>query len=191
MDNKLRIVNFLGKMNKCEFTMHQASKLLNIPYATFYRTINGMKDLVNIKILGKSKIISLNANHKSIKSYLIVGSEEERKEFLERNPIINQIHDGLETEDVVLLFGSYAKGISRKDSDIDILVINENGEKDISFSKYELIFNKTINPIFFTYNEFKLMLEGNEENVGKQALKHHILLNNPETFWGLVINERL
>ena len=32
------------------------------------------------------------------------------------------------------------------------------------------------------------MLKDKDENVGKQALKGHIILNNPEEFWGLVLN---
>ena len=32
------------------------------------------------------------------------------------------------------------------------------------------------------------MLKAKEENVGKQALKYHVVLNNPEEFWGCVLN---
>ena len=84
-----------------------------------------------------------------------------------------------------MLFGSYAKGHPRDDSDIDLLVINKIGDRSINFSKYELLFKKKINPIFITKSEFVKMLKDSEENVGKQALKDHIILNNPESFWRL------
>jgi hypothetical protein len=32
------------------------------------------------------------------------------------------------------------------------------------------------------------MLKDKEENVGKQALYSHIILNNPEAFWECVFN---
>ena len=32
------------------------------------------------------------------------------------------------------------------------------------------------------------MLKEKEENVGKQVLKNHIILNNPEHFWEMVLN---
>jgi len=82
-----------------------------------------------------------------------------------------------------VLFGSYAKNTSTEQSDIDLLVINSSGKKTLSFSKYETLFKKRINPIFITFQEFKKMLKEKEENVGKQALKDHIILNNPEKFW--------
>ena len=42
--------------------------------------------------------------------------------------------------------------------------------------------------MFVTKQEFKNMLKDKEENVGKQVLKGHIVLNNPERFWGCVLN---
>ena len=66
------------------------------------------------------------------------------------------------------------------------MIINKDGKKSISFSKYEVIFKLKINPIFITKKEFKLMLKDKEENVGKQALYNHIILNNPEAFWECV-----
>ena len=188
MDNKLRIINYLGKNLGKRFTMHQLSKLVGVPYASFYRTVQQMKDLLDIELVGKAKIIQLKADNVVIKAHLTVSSDEERKEFLQKQPIIKKIANELTTKDIVILFGSYAKRKAIEKSDVDILIINKDGKKTISFSKYEILFKKKINPIFITQREFKEMLKDKEENVGKQALKNHIVLNNPEKFWGLVLN---
>ena len=45
-----------------------------------------------------------------------------------------------------------------------------------------------INPIFITKKEFKSMLKDKEENIAKQTLKNHIILNNAEGFWRCVLN---
>ncbi|HDQ59678.1 MAG TPA: nucleotidyltransferase domain-containing protein [Candidatus Woesearchaeota archaeon] len=188
MDNTLKIVNYLGK-NLCKsFTMLGLSKAIKVPYATFHRTISKMKGLVNIQTVGKSKTISLNKSNPAIKSYLIISSEEEKKAFLKKQPLLSKLASELDTKDVVLLFGSYAKGSQKESSDIDLMIINKKGERSLSFSKYETLFRKKINPIFLTRNEFVKMLRDSEENVGKQALKAHIVLNNPEEFWGCVLN---
>jgi len=188
MNNKLIIVNYLGKAFDEEFTMHQLSKILQIPYASFYRTINDMQDLLIINKIGKSKTLRLNLENPVIQSYLAISSEEEKKSFLQKKPIIRAIHKGLYTKDIVLLFGSHAKGKEREKSDIDLMVINRSGDQTISFSRHELIFEKQINPLFFKLQEFRAMLRDKEENVGKQALRNHIVLNNPERFWDVVIN---
>lgn len=188
MDNKLKIINYLGKHIEESFTMNELSKAVKVPYATFYRTLQGMKDLVNIRTVGKSKTVRLKTESPAIKSYLAISSEEEKKEFLKKQPMINKIAAELETEDTIVIFGSYAKGIERKESDIDFLIINKKGDRSISFSKYEILFKKKINPIFISKSELKQMLKEKEENVGKQALENHIILNNPESFWESVLN---
>ena len=110
MDNKLKIVNYLGKNIKKSYTMHELSRLLEIPYASFYRTVQTIKDLLIIETVGKSKVIRLNTNNPVVKSHLIVSSDEERKDYLKNQPIIRKIAAELNTRDIVILFGSYAKG---------------------------------------------------------------------------------
>ena len=188
MDNKLKIINFLGKNIKISYTMHELSNILKIPYATFHRTINEMNDLLIIKEVGKSKTIQLNLKNNIIKAHLIVSSDEEKKDYLKHQPIIKKITNEINTKEIIVLFGSYAKKTYNEKSDIDIMIINKSGKKTISFSKYEILYKKNINPIFITEKEFKDMLSSEEENVGKQALQHNIILNNPESFWGCVFN---
>ena len=188
MDNKLKIINYLGKNVGKRFTMHELSKLVNVPYASFYRTIQHMGDLLDVVVVGKSKTVSLRTNNPVVKAHLTVSSDEERKEFIKNRPMIKKISTELDTNKIVVLFGSYAKGKETEKSDIDILIIDKDGKKSLSFSKYEVMFEKRINPLFITPKEFKDMLHDKEENVGKQALKNHIILNNPESFWGLVLN---
>ena len=170
------------------FTMHELSKLISIPYATFFRTAGQMKDVLTFEPVGKSKTVRLNARNPIVKSYLIISSDEERKEFLTKQPIIRRIANDLSTDDIVILFGSYAKGKETEKSDIDLLIINKDGKKSLFFSTCELLFKKKINPLFIMKKEFKKMLQEENENVGKQAVKNHIILNNPELFWTLVLH---
>jgi predicted nucleotidyltransferase len=188
MDNNFKIINYLGKYYDEAFTMHELSQTLKIPYATFYRTIQEMKGLLIIKNVGKSKTLKLNMTNPIIHSYLAISSDQEKEEFIQNNSLIRILEKDLGTKDIVLLFGSYAKGTETKKSDIDIMVINKKGDKKISFSKHETLFDKEINPMFFKEREFILMLRDKEENVGKQALKDHIILNNPKRFWEVVLD---
>ena len=188
MDNKLKIINYLGKNIGNKYTMHELSKLVKIPYATFHRTIANSSDVIFKNKFGNTCLVEIKISNPIIKSYLTISSDEEKKKFLRNHRLIRKISNELQIKDIVLLFGSYAKGTQTKNSDIDLLIINNSGKKSISFSRYELLFKKKINPIFITKKEFKLMLKDKEENVGKQALKNHIVLKNPDKFWSLVEN---
>ncbi|MDP2750863.1 MAG: nucleotidyltransferase domain-containing protein, partial [Nanoarchaeota archaeon] len=118
----------------------------------------------------------------------VLASDEEKKEFLSNQPITKKIASELDTKDTIAVFGSYAKGKQTEKSDIDLLIINKDGKKTLSFSKYELLYKRRINPIFITKSEFRKMIAEKEENVGKQALNNHIILNNPDEFWGCVLS---
>ncbi|HIH23565.1 TPA: nucleotidyltransferase domain-containing protein [Candidatus Woesearchaeota archaeon] len=187
MDTLLRIINYLAKNHLAAPTMHSLAVTLKIPYATFYRTLKAKSDLFLIETVGKAKTIRLNLDQDVIIAYLTLASWGEREEFLEHHTIIRKICEDLPKEEVVLLFGSYAKGTATERSDIDILIINKNGKKTTSFSKHELLYKKTINPIIVSRKEFENMLRDSGENVGKQALKNHVVLQEPQQFWEMTL----
>ena len=188
MDNEFRLIRELGKSMHKKHTMHELSKKTRIPYATLYRAVKKMKEIITTERIGKAKTIELNLENQSIKSYLAVSSDKERKEYLEEQPIIKKIWGEQKTREIIALFGSYASKTQTEKSDIDLLIINKDGKKTIHFAKYETLFRIKINPVFITKKEFTKMLQEKNENIGKQALKNHVVLNNPEEFWELAIN---
>jgi len=99
--------------------MHELSKLVNIPYASFYRTVQHMEDILDVLVVGKSKTMSLKTNNPVVKAHLTVSSDEEKKEFLHKQPIIKKISSEIGTADIVILFGSYAK---KKETEKMILI---------------------------------------------------------------------
>lgn len=179
MDNKYKVVLFLAKKNE-SYTLLELSKQVKIPYTTLLRVVNDLSDVTTLTTKGKSKLIQIKWNDITT-SLLVVASFEEKKEFLKKHPIIKKIAE--QTHETTLIFGSYAKGTQRKNSDIDLMIINTKGDKNINFHNLEPLYDLKIKPMFFTKKEFKLMLQDNEENVAKQALKNHILLNCFKEFW--------
>jgi len=190
MDNWLKIVNFLGKNINRSFTIRALSLNSGVAYATTYRLIKRFSKYSThlIKTVGRAETISLDPNSKTLINFLAISSQNEKLDYLLKKPLIKSINNKIFDKDIVLLFGSYAKNKETEKSDIDLLIINKKGEKTISFKKEELLFNKKINPIFVSSKEFKEMLKDEEENVGKQALKNHIILRGFNKFWELVLN---
>lgn len=179
MDNKYNVVLFLAKKNE-SYTLLELSKQVKIPYTTLLRVVDELSDVTTLTTKGKSKLIQIKWNDITT-ALLVVASFEEKKEFLKKHPIIKKITE--QTHETTLVFGSYAKGTQTKNSDIDLMIINTKGDKNVNFHNLELLYDLKINPMFFTKKEFKQMLQDNEENVAKQALKDHILLNGFKEFW--------
>lgn len=87
----------------------------------------------------------------------------------------------------VVLFGSRASEKAREKSDIDIVVINKDGKKDISFSKQEMLFKLEINPLFMARKEFTHMLTEKDHNLGHEIMNNHIILQGEECFWSAAL----
>lgn len=90
---------------------------------------------------------------------------------------------------VGLVFGSYAKGKQRKDSDIDIAILVEKKEVAKAKAIMESIKLKemiSIHSYVFSYEEFIEMLKHDMENVGKEILRHHLVFYNPSVFYTLI-----
>ncbi len=182
MDNILIILSYLAKKND-SFTLLELSSRTKIPYSSLYRTVNRIEDLVDIQVKGKSKLVKIKWSDVS-KAYLVIASYEEKKQLLERHSLMKRID--MQSKDITLIFGSYAKNLQTKNSDIDVMVINKKGDKTANYSNLEMLFDIKINPMFFSEKEFKAMLKDKGENVGKQAMKDHVLLTGFNEFWSLV-----
>lgn len=182
----MKLLGTLGRKTEEEITIRQLSIGSKIPYTTALRTINNNKKLFIIKKIGNIKICSLNLDEEIIKNYLIVSERLETEEFLNKNKEFKLLQEELEHgEYCLILFGSRAEEKHRKESDVDLCIINKTGNKNIKFSKFEMLFKLEVNPIYFSENEFKTMLNDKNHNVAKEILKKHIIIYNEDYFWNL------
>ncbi len=90
----------------------------------------------------------------------------------------------------LLVFGSYAEGKQKKDSDFDLcfLVEDKIAEKNIKpfINELKLNFSVSIDEHYITFDDFIEMLVRPEENLGKQIARKHILFYNPDIYYQLL-----
>ncbi|MBU0666184.1 MAG: nucleotidyltransferase domain-containing protein [Nanoarchaeota archaeon] len=191
MDNLLKLIQTLGKNLNNQIPIRQLSKESKIPYTTTYRLIKNNKDIFIIDKKGNIKLCSLNLKDNITKIYLILSERKEAEQFFNKNPKFKVLKKEIPSGDYsLILFGSRAEGKQREKSDIDLCVINKDGKKNISFSKFELLFKLEINPIYLKDKEFKQMLTEEEQNLAKEIVKKHIILYGEECFWNLIWNNK-
>lgn len=187
MDILLRLVWTLGKNLNNEITIRQLSKDSKIPYATTHRLIMQNIQIFNINKKGNIKLCSLNFKDKITKNYLILAERKETENFVKNDPKLNIIRKEAPKGDYTLiLFGSRAEEKERKESDIDICIVNKDGSKNIKFSKYELLFKLEINPIYLSKKEFIKMFKEKEYNLVHEIIKKHVVLYGEEYFWDII-----
>jgi len=200
----LKIIELMRKNINLGLTIHQISKLLKIGYAPAYNHINEMEKegIIKISRIGNAKQCKLDLENPKTK-HLLQELDIKRKEGLfNKNPKLKSIIESLISKLTekyiseilsIVLFGSYAKGTSNKQSDIDLMFIvtdlkdrnlREAIERECASYKYS--YNIKVSPLITNIEEFKKMLNSKELNVGKETKEFGISLYGHELFWRVI-----
>ena len=187
MDNLLKLIQTLGKNMGNQIPIRQLSKESQVPYTTTYRSVKNNSNIFNIEKKGNIKLVSLNFEDSITKNYLILAERNSFENFVKKNPQFRVMKKDFSTGNyAVVLFGSRAERKERNKSDVDLCIINKEGTKTLSFSKFEMLYKIEINPIFLKDKEFKQMLKDKEHNLAHEVVKKHVVLYGEEYFWNLI-----
>lgn len=140
---------------------------------------------------GKSNLCSINLHNNITLIYfsflekLIVNSKKLPRENI--SELINSIPLCYFT---FIISGSYAGGKATKKSDLDVVVLVEDGidvKKILTIlkNKGELMIPE-VHPYVFTKSEFLQMLLSDEENYGKQIFKNRLILFGTENYYLII-----
>lgn len=129
---------------------------------------------------GNVKYYSLNKLNPIIKQYLLLFETEKTIEFLKKHPKISAIFERINSSDsIIIVFGSYAKGTEKGDSDLDFFIIGEVNEQEIK--KIGMSFNMKISIKKGNKKDFIHLLK--EKNLLiNEILENHLILCGFEEF---------
>ena len=200
----LKIVNLMRTNLDKGLTILDISKRLKIGYRPAYMHIAGMEkeDLIKVEKVGNAKQCFLNLSNVKTKHLLEEADITKKEEILKKtpklrgvlNPLIQNLAERFISElHSIVLFGSYAKGTSVKNSDVDLLVIVNNLKNktlreaiEQECASYQHSYNIKISPLITDVWEFKKMLQSKEVNVGKESRQYGISVHGHEFFWRLL-----
>ena len=135
--------------------------------------LEGNENILDFKKQGKNKVFFIKKNLKA-KNYVYSAERYKLIKLVEKYPelgiIIEEILEKT-NEDMIILFGSYAKFKAKKDSDIDIYV--ETMDERVK-RKLESVHSD----IKVKIGEFNL-----DSNLIKEIVKNHIILRGVERFY--------
>ena len=137
--------------------------------------------ILRSKTEGKNKLYFLNLDNKEIVKNFITAIEHLRTiRFYKNNILIKEIAEKTQKhiKGTAIIFGSYAKGIEKKDSDLDILIIGKCNEKEIY--KISKIYKIEINLKIYPKLELDILT--------KEVIKNHIIIKNAEQFIEAILN---
>ena len=189
METEIKIIKLLIEQKK-QMTIREIAKEIESDYKITYVAMQRLikKNVVLSVTIGKSTVCELNQKYYGLDIYQ--AEDERRKKILKNSDlklITKEIIEKIGTNlFILLLFGSYAKGMQTKHSDFDIMVIsNEKNTEQILHDKVTSLLPFDIHLLIFTEKEFISMKDGKDLTVVTEAIKNNIILYSIENYYRL------
>ncbi|MBS3154981.1 nucleotidyltransferase domain-containing protein [Candidatus Woesearchaeota archaeon] len=183
-NKELDVISLYNGNYKLEFYLRQISKLAKLPLKTCQNALIYLekKRILKSKVEGKNKYFSLNLDNIQTKSILLQAEIYRTDLFLEMYPQFKTFLKELNTNILIIIFGSYAKLTADKNSDLDLLIISEKEQK----LPYHLLSYK-IHKVNLSESSFIKAIK-EQEILIKEIEENHIILNNHSFYvnamWG-------
>jgi predicted nucleotidyltransferase len=155
--------------------LREIARTLNESHSTILRKINELlkENVLDYKKEGKNKIFFIKNNLKA-KNYVYSAEIHKLNNLLKKHPELSVILEDVKRDfsrGMIVLFGSYAKGIPKNDSDIDIYL--ETNDTKIRNKVKEI--NSKLSIKIGKFDTKSLLI--------KEIIKNHIIIRGLEDFY--------
>jgi predicted nucleotidyltransferase len=155
--------------------LREMARVLSESHSTLMRKINELvkENVLDYKREGKNKIFFIKNNLKA-KNYVYSAEIYKLNKLLNKHPEFSIIFEDIKknfSKGMIILFGSYAKGIPRVDSDIDIYL--ETNDLKLKNRLKELHSKLGIKIGKFDVNSLLI----------KEIIKNHVIIRGVEDFY--------
>ena len=180
-ENHLQVLSLFTNGFDRDYYIREVEKLLKISPRTAQLILGDLenKGILESKTKGKIRAYIIRINVLS-KMYIAFTEQYKAILFLEKNLLVKEIIEKISpfVEGIGIIFGSYAKGVVKKESDLDIFVAGEYNNEEIK--KISKTYGIEINVKRYPLKTF-------EKNVAndillREILKNHIVFLNAEQF---------
>ncbi len=180
-ENTLQVLSLFTNDFSREYYIREVEKLLKISPRTSQLLLENLenKGIIESKIKGKIKTYKIKFSGFT-KKYLVFVENYKAIAFLENNLMIKEVVDKItpNIQGIGIIFGSYAKGIEKKESDLDIFVAGNYNKEEIKRVSKNLGIEISIK--CYPIKTFEKNI--NKDILLKEILKNHIVFINAEQF---------
>ncbi len=192
---QLKIVSYLIDNPTKLLGIRELAKEILVVYYLVQQNIVELKEkkIVTVQKAGRTSLVMINQQVDSC--YLLEAERFKREMFYHRFPhlhvmlkkIIAKAHTSFF---ILLIFGSYAKYTSRKDSDLDLLIVvpstSQVDEMERVLSTISGISPTVIHETIVTEKSFISMLQKKDLTVANEAKEKHILVYGEDLYYKLI-----
>jgi predicted nucleotidyltransferase len=185
-DIDLKVLSVFTNGYYLEYYIREIQKILEISSRTALKTLNKLEEKGILKSKQKGKIRLFTIKKTLIaREYLCLAEQYKKIKLYERELLIKEIFEKIDDfiDGIVIIFGSYAKNLVKKNSDLDLFIIGQYNEKKIK--KVGNIYNLNID--LKSYPK-KVFLENlNHDILLKEILNNHITIKGTQNFVSQII----
>ena len=168
-------IKIVEALLKSENHIRGLARLLDTSQTTIARKVQELckNNIVDFKQEGKNKVVFLKKSLEA-KQYAYQVETQKLLETLKKYPLLRRIMGIIKKNsklDLVILFGSYVRGMAKKESDIDIYLDTTNRKLK---EEIELIDSK-INVKIGEYDKDSLLI--------KEIEKNHVIIKGIEIYY--------
>ena len=154
--------------------LREIARTLKKSHSTVLRKINELvkTGVLDYKREGKNKVFFIKDNLRA-KNYVYSAEIYQLSKLIEKHPELGIIFEDIKkaTKGMIILFGSYAKSIEKKESDIDVYIETE----DSSIKNKIKDLNSKINVKTGKFDINSLLI--------REIIKNHIIIRGVEEFY--------
>jgi uncharacterized protein len=180
-ETHLKVISLFTRGYKVEYYIREVEKLLKISSRTALLTLNDLekRQILESTTRGKIRLFKIQPSLIT-KEYFSLCEVYKRIHFFEKNQLVREIMEKLipHVEGITVIFGSYAKGLQKEDSDLDILVVGTHDKKRIR--EIEKTYGISINIKQYPTNIFKKELH--KDTLLKEVVANHIVISGIDDF---------
>lgn len=187
---KIDILNLFRKNILIKSSIKGIADRLKKSYPRVYEAVKDFEKqgILNLERIGRSDVVSINLNNKSIS---LLSFLDEQETFKKNIPHYEKIVSIKEISSyIVIITGSYAKGKYTKKSDVDLVIIVHDNENIVKLHKLienkSLVWHPPVHPYVLRQKDFIEMLLTEEKNYGKEIFKNHIILKNSQVYYEVI-----
>ncbi|PIN90456.1 hypothetical protein COU61_02675 [Candidatus Pacearchaeota archaeon CG10_big_fil_rev_8_21_14_0_10_35_13] len=175
MEHKDYTLEIVGELLREKGHARAIAKNLKTNHMTINRKIKELldKNVLDLKEEGRNKSYYLKKTIEA-KRYVYMYEHYKLLEFLKKHPdmkrLIKEIQDDKRFR-IAMIFGSYAKGLEKKESDIDLYIGTEDSKVKKDLEKLDNRINMKIGK----YNKENLLI--------KEIEKNHIIIKGVEEYY--------
>ena len=175
MEQKNYNIDIVERLSKRHIHARELAKLVGTNHTTILRKIKELREMniIDYKTEGKNNVCFLKESVEA-RNFIFIVEHYKLLRALTKYSVLRKVIENIQKNnciDLAILFGSYAKGLAKKDSDIDLFV--ESKERNIKREVEQL--DSRLSVKIGEFNKDNLLV--------KEIIANHIIIKGVEKFY--------